>query len=155
MNNKQILGIFAISMISIFLVSSFVGAFPFKGNYFNDLTDEEKAEIKETKESIESAIESNDYSAWKSLMETQLTQERFDKLVEKQNDMSELKDLKNQLKQAFKDEDQEKIDELKEELSELRPNKNRNFNLEDKPQFDKNRYSKHKGFWKKFQFWKN
>jgi len=52
---------------------------------------------------IKQAIESNDFNAWKNAIMATLTQENFNKLVERQKTMSERKQLIDAVKQAIKD----------------------------------------------------
>ena len=43
-------------------------------------------------EAVQTAIENNDYDAWKAAIEDKLTQENFDKLVEQHNTMTQLRE---------------------------------------------------------------
>jgi uncharacterized membrane protein (DUF106 family) len=84
-----------IAVLGISMVSAF-GMGPFGGH---DLTDEEKAEMQEHREAVRMAVENGDYASWKSLMEeriarmqTELTEENFDRVVEKHAEMSEMRE---------------------------------------------------------------
>jgi len=98
MEQKYILGIVALTMVVI-LGISMISAFGFGKGFMNfNLTDEEKAEMQLQRQSIQTAIVENNYTAWKSLMEeriakmqSQLTEENFNKIVEQNKNMSEFK----------------------------------------------------------------
>ena len=59
----------------------------------------------EQRSAIEQAIEDGDFDAWKAAMMETLTQENFDKLVERHNAMSERMELGLAVKQAIEDGD--------------------------------------------------
>lgn len=98
MNNKTILGILAIMIVvvSIGSVSAFGGRlFGMDPNSQNNITN---------------AIKANDYTAWKEAMSAQLTQENFNKLVQRaktlsqrHGNMSEKLALNVEMNQAIKD----------------------------------------------------
>lgn len=85
---KTTLGILAIAMIALLGVSGIVaanGGFVFS----KELTDEEKTEMQEQMDAMQTAIANMDYDAWKSLMEEkiakmqeQITEENFNKIIE-------------------------------------------------------------------------
>jgi len=149
----KIFGILA--LIAVLVVSSVV-AFPF-------------GEDDADREAIQEAIGNEDYLTWKSLMEAKLTQENFDKLVEVHNKQAGMKVLKDELKEAWENEDFERVKEIKDELAENGPEGNSpglgkglekglceneegcplrkagNGPLENKAK---------KSFWNRFQFWK-
>lgn len=91
-NMKKItVGVLAFSIIAM-LGIGLIAANPFgfgKGTISQELTEEEQTEMQEFHDSIQEAIEDNDYTAWKSLMESQLTQENFNALVERHATMQE------------------------------------------------------------------
>lgn len=110
--------IFAIAVI-VLLGVSFVAAFPFgKGFAGEDLTDEEKATMNEQREAIDTAIENEDYETWKSLMEAQITEENFQKAVERHKEMEEMREER----EANREEMEEKMQELREKMDEAREN---------------------------------
>jgi hypothetical protein len=96
MEQKYILGIIALSMIAIFGISM-VSAFGFgKGFDFlkPTLTDEERTQLQEQEQAIQTAVANNDYATWKSLvneqivkMQEQITEENFNKAVEQNEQM--------------------------------------------------------------------
>ncbi len=114
---KKNIGMFAIALFSVMLMTSFVFAQDF------GLGDEDKEERKAFMEEVKTSIENNDYSTWKSLMESQLTQENFDKLVERHEKRSEVRDLMDGLKEAREAGDEDRVEELREELQDLRPDR--------------------------------
>lgn len=100
MEKKKItIGIFAlaaVAILSIGMVSAFGFGHQFMGN---DLTDEEKAEMDAQREEMRDAIETEDYSTWKTLMqeriaemESELTEENFNQLVEAHSEMKEARE---------------------------------------------------------------
>ena len=142
--NKN-MGIFALALFSVILMTSFVFAQGFDGQ-FNQLTDDEKSERKAEMETIRTAIENNDYSTWKDLMEAQLTQDNFDKLVEHHEKRSEARNLMDELKEARKNDDQTRVDELKEELQDLRPSRDEDSQNGQRGRSNENR---HRGFFQR------
>lgn len=67
-------------------------AFPFgfnKGPMAQELSEEDQAEMLEFQDSLQTAIEEGDYETWKSLMESQLTEENFNRVVEMHQKMEE------------------------------------------------------------------
>lgn len=76
-----------IAMLGIGLIAAFPGIGFGKGAMAQELSEEEQAEMQEFHDSIQEAIENNDYETWKSLMESQLTEENFNALVERHTTM--------------------------------------------------------------------
>ena len=120
MKQKYILGIVALSLVAVLGVSM-ISAFGFgKGGLNADLTDEEKAEIQEDRQTMRAAIENNDYSTWKTLMEErlakmqeQITEENFNKLVERHSQMSE---FRTALQEAKESGDWSEVEALKADM---------------------------------------
>ena len=106
----MVLGIVAI--LGIGLVTAFRGA-------TSDLTDEEVAEKQVFRTDVQNSIESQDYDAWRSLMESQLTQENFQNIVDRHMAMQERMDIKQQYFEAIQNDDTETAGQLKEQLVEL------------------------------------
>jgi len=158
--NKKI-GMFALAIVSVILMTSFIFAQGFGGHFggkvgiaYGDavsFTDEEKAEKQAERESIITAIENNDYSTWKSLMEAQLTQDRFDKIVEKHDKRSEVRDLMNELREAREADDQDRVDELRAELKELKPDRNGNAEGRGRSKFGRSDENGRRGFFQRFR----
>ena len=125
MKNKYIIGILAVAIIAI-VGTGLVSAFNFggKGMMNQDLRDEEIAEMGQHREAVQKAIEDKDYETWKSLMESQLTQENFNIMVERHGQMSEMRELRQELRQAIEDGDTEKVEGLKDQIGEAMPFKN-------------------------------
>lgn len=89
------------------------------GHAFGQLSDEEKTAAKTNIDAIKTAIKNNDYDAWKTAMEAQiammqaqLTAENFNALVEKHNEMS---DIKTKIKAAKESGDTETLKQLPEQ----------------------------------------
>ncbi len=105
MEQKYILGIVALAMVAV-LGISLVSAGGFGWN--SDLTEDEKAEIQEQREAMQTAISEGDYESWKSLMEDriarmqeQITEENFNKLVEHQQEMEDMQDAMKESREQF------------------------------------------------------
>ena len=103
------------------LGAGFVSAFPMGlGGFFNkDLTAEELQALTE-------AIENGDYATWKALMEerldrmkAELTEENFNLLVEKHNQMKERSQLRERIRDALENGDYETAAQLREQLGSL------------------------------------
>jgi len=122
MEQKYVLGIVALAIVAV-LGIGMVSAFGFgKGFRFfkSDLTDEEKAQLQEQKDTMQKAIENNDYTIWKSLMEqeiakmqAQLTEENFNKIVEQHQQMTKLRSAMQEAKESG---NYTKVQELQEEF---------------------------------------
>ncbi|MEK6945369.1 MAG: hypothetical protein AABW63_01095 [Nanoarchaeota archaeon] len=118
---KTKLGVFIVGAVFVALLIGSVAAFGF-GNGFmksNATASEKKA----FRDDIKTAIENNDFATWKSLMESQLTQENFNALVEGHTNMTEAKDLRAQIKTALENGDTETAENLREQMHELMPEK--------------------------------
>jgi len=111
---KTILSVLVIALLSV----SFVSAFGF-GKGMMDFEDDE--EIQVFRESVENAVETNDFDFWKKLMESRLTQKNFETIVERHNEMKQMKGLRVELREAIEDGDDDRVEELKKQLSELMP----------------------------------
>jgi len=157
MKNKKLLStftIFSIALLSIGMVAAF-GPAQGKGNgqhigyglMDQDLSEAEIAEMQTFRDSMIQAIEDNDFSTWKSLMESQLTQEKFDKIVEKHSERSEINDLHEQMQEAWDNDDYETVKELKEKLGDEQPGKTK-FRGMEKDQEDRDGV-----FFHKLRFW--
>lgn len=120
MEQKYIYGLIALSLATILGVG-FISAFgPGYGFMNSQLSDDEKNLMQEQRQAMENAIETKDYSAWKTLMEqeiarmqSQITQENFNEIVENHAKMSELREA---MKDAKESGDFSKVQELKENL---------------------------------------
>lgn len=120
MKNKALFGFLALFVIGI-LTTGFVSAFGFGNGPMGNLSEEEMTEMQAYHESIREAIQNNDYESWRSLMESKLTQEEFDLRVEHHNQMMEMRDLREQLREAYEVGDDSLVEKLQEELSEFEP----------------------------------
>lgn len=78
-NNKNALPIVAVFAIVALLGVTLVAAYPFGSNGISN----------EDRDAMKAAIENKDYAAWKSLMESQITEERFNQIVEQNAKMQE------------------------------------------------------------------
>lgn len=124
MKNKITTGIFILTLVAIVAVGS-VAAFGF-GSFRS--TGEDKTENDAFMEKMQTTIENNDYGAWKTLMEEQITQmqaqiteENFAKAQERHNQMSQVRDLRDQLKTAIENKDTETAENLRTQMKELMP----------------------------------
>ena len=100
---KITLGIFVFSVIALLGVG-IVAALPFgfgKGAMSQELTEEEQIEMQSFHDSLQDAIDNEDFDAWKSLMESQLTEENFNKMIEMQNYEEEQRSEMKQAREQF------------------------------------------------------
>jgi hypothetical protein len=131
MEKKYSLGIFTLLIVGILGVN-FVMAFPMGfgssmgfGGFFNEeLTAEDLEVLTEERQQMTEAIENGNYDAWKALMEeriermkAELTEENFNQIVERYNQMEERKQLREQIREAWESGDYEAVVELREELT--------------------------------------
>lgn len=124
--NKYMFGIFALAIIAVLGVGVAVASPLEKGFGFSNsnLTPAEKTAMQAQMQAIQTAIDNNDFATWKSLMESQLTQDNFNKLVDANQKMSLEKTLQSELKQAVADGDTVKAQQLKAQLFDLMPQRN-------------------------------
>ncbi len=110
---KTTLSILAVSMLALLAVST-VTAFGFgKGGMNANLSEEELAELQEQRESMKTAIENKDFESWQTLMQerlakmqSQMTEENFDEIVERFKNMKENQDaMKTEREQFCKEND--------------------------------------------------
>ena len=100
---KGLYAIFAIALLGIGAVS----AFGFANN--------------DNHEAIQSAIESGDYNAWKEAHIAELTEDNFNAEVERYNNMTQMHDLMDQLRDARQAGDDDLVASLQSQLEDLRP----------------------------------
>jgi hypothetical protein len=131
-NNQWIIAIALFVVLGIGMISAFGFEKIFIPNN-EDLTDEEKSAIQEQRDAILKAIEDNDYATWKSLMQEQLSEDTFNKAVEEQARITDMKtemenknltmhkgkryargDFKNQSTEELSDEELAKMQEMQE-----------------------------------------
>ena len=143
--NKTKIGLFAFAMI--FLSVSLVSAAG-TGSYGNDYG-KGKGFFAEDREGIKLAVEAGNYDAWKSLMESRITEENFNLLVERHSEMEDARELKEELREALENEDLDRAEEIKEELLEIMPERSEC----DGEGFD-NEAKQKKGFFGKLKFWR-
>lgn len=114
-------GVLVFSIIALLGVS-LVAAFPFGfGKGMNaDLTEEEQEEAQAFHDALQQAIEDEDFEEWKSLMESQLTEENFNFIVERHKNMEENRaenqQIRNQIQDAMQSGDYETAQQLREQM---------------------------------------
>ncbi len=74
---------------------------------------------KEQKEAIQEAIKNNDFEAWKNAIVSSLTQENFNRIVERYKVTTEIKELQNKIIQAIKEGNYNDYKETMEKLIDL------------------------------------
>lgn len=96
MEKKKVIGVFAISLV-LLLSAGLVMAQ--SGFGMGQMTEEEKSVFQEEREQMRSAIESDDFATWKSLMQTRisrmqedLTEENFESLVVRHQERAEARE---------------------------------------------------------------
>jgi hypothetical protein len=118
--NKYLLGMAAFAMIAV-LGITLVFAFPFgKESPNSNLSDEERTLMQQEMQSMQTALENNDYDSWKILMEKQIermqasiTEDNFNKLVEQNGQMSQLKEAMDKARETG---DFSEVEALREEF---------------------------------------
>jgi len=120
MSKKTMYGIVALSTLVLLAVGS-ITAFGFGKGAMMGLSDEDQEEREAFKAQLETAIENEDYEAWVDLMESQLTTEQFELIVERHEKMQEMDQIREQMRQAKEDGDTETFEELRNQLRELMP----------------------------------
>ena len=121
--NKVLLGIMVVSVVFV-LTFGFASAFGFGfGNVnhmnFENLSVSDRVALEEKRNATLTAIENNDYEAWKTIMESDLTRENFDKLVEQHKEMSQFQNLRQQLRQAYQNGNTTEVSQIQNQLSDL------------------------------------
>ena len=126
MNKNQKIAIAALLVFSVLgagFVSAFAGGF---GGFKKELTAEELEAFAEERQQMTEAIESGDYETWKALMEeklekmkAELTEENFNLIVEKHGQMKEGMEIRQQIKEAWENEDYETVEQLKSQMGSL------------------------------------
>ncbi len=115
MNNKSFIATGILAVLAIGLVSAFSGF----GLGSPDLSSEDMAVIEAQRTAVQSAIESGDYSAWKTAMEDNIarmqasvTEDNFNIIVERNSNM---KSFKTAMEEARVSGDFSKVEELRAE----------------------------------------
>lgn len=96
---KRTFGILALAFVGLFAVSM-VFAMPFGDS--------------ENRDAVREAVESGDYSTWKSLMVAELSEENFNRMVE-------MSDLRESMREAREAGDEDLMKELMDDMRELMP----------------------------------
>jgi len=100
---KITLGVFVFSLIALLGVGM-VSSFPFgfgKEVMKQNLTEEEQIEIQSFHDSLQEAIENEDFDLWKELMESQITEENFNKILEQQHAMEKRESEMEEAREEF------------------------------------------------------
>ncbi len=117
------MGIVSMAVVAVMLIGV-AAAHPFFGMQ-GTLSDAEKATLKQTHDAIQTAIENGDYATWKSLMEQQLTEDNFNKIVDANKNRAELKSAMEEAKNSG---DYSKVKELMQKYGI-----NGHFGMHEKP----------------------
>ncbi|MEA3414530.1 MAG: hypothetical protein U9Q99_03345 [Nanoarchaeota archaeon] len=166
--DKKLLSVFALSMIALLSISSVMAIGPgmqqesctkhgFYHAYASEIFTEEQIEQFEThRESMENAIESKDFNAWKELHLEMLTQENFDKIIASHEKNKEKRETMEQMRQAWENQDYDYIEELREQMHENMPEnagpKEKGMGYH-KMQLDGDQKQFKQDFWKRMRFW--
>jgi hypothetical protein len=116
---KKTIGIFAFVMVAV-LAIGMVSAF---GGFGNKMSDENR-------EAMDTAMESGDFESWKSLMQSQITEERFDEMRARHQERAEFRAL---MQEARESGDYSKIQELKAEFGQGKGMNKKNMNSGECP----------------------
>lgn len=112
--NKVLVGVAVFSMVFILGLGA-VNAFGFGKGMF----------VFEDREALIQAVESGDYDTWKSLKQSQLSEEKFNELSAKHQEREE---FRNAIQEARESGDFEKLNELKAQFGEGKGFGKRNMN---------------------------
>ncbi|MCK5624815.1 hypothetical protein KAI04_03165 [Candidatus Pacearchaeota archaeon] len=153
MKNKTVLGLMTLSIVAILSVG-LIAAFSGNGIMHSDLS-EDQTEIEAFKLSIQEAIENANFEEWKALMESQLTQEHFNELVEKQHTFNEQLELKEQMMQAWENQDYETMTQFKEQMHSENYGEEKAMKIQtNKGNFENNdEFQGKRNMFQKFRFW--
>jgi hypothetical protein len=126
-NNKALLGILAFSIL-LLLGTSMVAAIP--NGQGKHMRGEKNDFFEQDHEAMRTAIENNDFASWKSLMESRITEDNFNQMVERHSEMKTERETRQKEMQEYH---QLMVDgnyeEAEEYMEELMPEENN-----DKPQ---------------------
>ena len=116
MENKTMLGIFVIVAVAILAVGSAAAFGGFGSGAF-----ESQEEAQAFHEGVQIAVQNGDYNSWASLMQSQITEERFAQMQDMHKQMQEVHELRDQLREAMQNGDTETVESLKAQIQELMP----------------------------------
>lgn len=116
MKNKTIFGILAVFLVAVLGVSS-VMAFPFGFGLMSDNAEEDREIMTEMQE----AIKNDDFETWKDLHLQMLTEENFERVVERQESMEKIRELREEMRDAMDEGNYETANEIQLEINELLP----------------------------------
>ena len=117
---KDRLNVFFMAAIAILAVGA-VSAFGFGWFNPNGSNGENSTDMQAFHQEVQTAIQNDDYATWKSLMESQLTEENFQNIVDMHKKMSEIQDLRQQLKDAVANGNTGTANQLKTQLQAIIP----------------------------------
>jgi len=91
--NKIFLGVFIFAVVAMLGITAVSAS---GGLGFNNMNEEEKAEFQEQREEMRNAVESDDFEAWKALMnerigqmKERLTEEEFESIQQRHQERAE------------------------------------------------------------------
>lgn len=109
MEKKYTIGVFAVLLIA--LVAG-VSAYGFgMGNGMNQ----------DDKDALMTAVENKDFETWKTLMQNQITEDKFNEIVDMHAQMDQVRDLRDQMREARDAGDDATFESLKAQIAELMP----------------------------------
>lgn len=118
MKNKVTYGIFAVVFVTLLTVGS-VAAFGLGHGY--GFSEEEQAEREAFRTEVKTAMENGDFETWKYLMQSRLTEKHFTEMQEQHNQMQEMQQLREQLREAWKNGNAEKAEQIQNQIQESMP----------------------------------
>lgn len=118
----------ALAMVSVLGVSM-ISAYGFGNGFMNgDFSDEDRETMQQEREAMHDAIVNGNYDSWAGIMQTrigrmqnEITPENFNSVVERYDEMSQVHELREQLKEALEESDNGTAEELRIQLQELMP----------------------------------
>jgi len=112
---KTTWGLLVFAIIGLLSVS-LVSAFPFGRDMNEDM-----------KDALDAAIEARDFESWKAIHEDFLTEEKFNEEIERHETMSQVHDLREQMREAREEGNFDRLEELREDFSEIMPERKMGF----------------------------
>ena len=118
MKSKTTRGITAVAIFAVLFMGSVLAFGP---GYGLGLSDGDQADREAFRVELQTALENGNFETWQALMQSQITEENFVQLQERYDEMTHLQDLREQLRIAIEDGDDETADELRIQIQELMP----------------------------------
>lgn len=108
---KKTYGLLALFLVGLLSTGALVSAFHGSNGIWSE----------EDREELRTAVENDDYNAWKTAMQNRLTEDNFEKVVERRAEMSEKREKREAMRTAIDNADYEAYKTAVENLNPKRP----------------------------------